>query len=287
MQDREDRDAQGVPQDGGRRKAMKKLAVGAGALAGYSMLPGEWTRPIVGLVALPAHAATSGVVLHDPCTAMVTDGDQTTETVTVSVEGYVSPPVANLAALIVVDTLNTIAVTGPDGHFAGEITVSGGPGLDTISVITSVSNVDGVSNCTVQVPAPAPPPQAEAEAPQAEPAQKAAAEPAQTKSASSGDGEFNAKEVFPLRWMSAHNRAFTWLNKTGAAYGGPIKFVFNNGCGELYVANPADDFNRAHPSAAVYFCGTRNKPEESNGNKSSIFGPTGCRASQVTLYYNR
>jgi hypothetical protein len=281
MRDRDDNRGTETPQDQTRRKMMKKLAVGAGALAGYSMLPEQWTRPIVGQVALPAHAATSGVALHDPCTVTVIDGDQGTDTVGIRVDGYVSPPVANLAVLIIAEESETlITVTDRNGRFSGEMTIADGPGMTEIAVMTSVSDVDGISNCVVEVPAPA------VVEVKAEP-QQAAAQAEEPASPPAAGEEFNAREEYSLRWMAQHNRSFTWLNRTGAAYGGPIKFVFNNGCGELYVTNPVNDFNRGHPSAAVYFCGTKNKPEESNGNKASIFGPTGCRATKVTLFYNK
>lgn len=45
-----------------RRKVVKKMVVGAGLLTGYSVLPEQWTRPVVGQMVLPAHAATSGPV---------------------------------------------------------------------------------------------------------------------------------------------------------------------------------------------------------------------------------
>lgn len=48
------------PQDLGRRTAMRKLAVGAVALAGCSVLPEKWSSPLVEFGSLPAHAATSG-----------------------------------------------------------------------------------------------------------------------------------------------------------------------------------------------------------------------------------
>lgn len=43
-----------------RRQVIKKMVAGAGAIAGFSVLPQKWTRPIVGKTVLPAHAATSG-----------------------------------------------------------------------------------------------------------------------------------------------------------------------------------------------------------------------------------
>lgn len=51
-----------APESGERRKAIKKIAVGVGALAGYGALPERWTRPMVDLVVLPAHAQTSSPV---------------------------------------------------------------------------------------------------------------------------------------------------------------------------------------------------------------------------------
>ncbi|MDK9706256.1 MAG: hypothetical protein OEL83_04320 [Desulforhopalus sp.] len=46
--------------DKGRRSAIRKIAVGVGVLAGVSILPEKWTRPIIGQITLPAHAQTSG-----------------------------------------------------------------------------------------------------------------------------------------------------------------------------------------------------------------------------------
>lgn len=43
-----------------RRKAIKKIATGVGLLVGGSVLPEKWIKPVVGFVALPAHAETSG-----------------------------------------------------------------------------------------------------------------------------------------------------------------------------------------------------------------------------------
>lgn len=36
------------------------MTIGAGVIAGYSVLPEKWTAPIIGQIALPAHATTSG-----------------------------------------------------------------------------------------------------------------------------------------------------------------------------------------------------------------------------------
>ena len=64
-----------APKSQERRKAIKKISVGLGVLAGYSVLPQKWTAPIVGQIALPAHATTSGPV----AASLATDGFNTTE----------------------------------------------------------------------------------------------------------------------------------------------------------------------------------------------------------------
>lgn len=171
------------PESPNRRKAVKKLVVGAGLLAGYSVLPGEWTKPIVGQMALPAHAATSG-----PVTAAVT----------------------------------AVAATAP------------------------------------------------------------AAAP----------GEYNSSKVYNIRGFAGNNKRFTWLDATGASYGGPVKFVFP-GCGELNVPNAAvthgADGNTKNHDQAFYFCGTDfpKGSRENNNNVASVFAPPGCGATTVTMYYNK
>ncbi len=139
----------------GRRKAIKKIAAGVGAVATYNVLPKQWTRPIVDQIVMPAHAATSGTSLHDPCTITVVSGDQSTATVTIQVNGYVTPPTANLPTSIVAAgsvTVNT--TTAADGTFLGTVTVSGGPGITSVAVVTTVTGADGSANCSVNIPAP-------------------------------------------------------------------------------------------------------------------------------------
>ncbi|MCI5137621.1 MAG: hypothetical protein D3922_04220 [Candidatus Electrothrix sp. AR1] len=63
-------DLSNAPKSHKRRKTIKKLVVGVGALAGYSVLPTEWTKPIIEQIVLPAHAQTSALVTGDsPLTA--------------------------------------------------------------------------------------------------------------------------------------------------------------------------------------------------------------------------
>lgn len=168
-----------VPESQERRQAMKKIAVGVGVLAGYSVLPEKWTRPIVGQIVLPAHAATSG-----------------------------DAPVE--------------------------------------------------SNTTTPV-----------------------------------EGEYNTTEEYSLRSFSGNNKRFTWLNETGANYGGQIKFVFSNGCGELVVPDAkvthGADGNSSNHDQAFYFCGTDFPAgsKENNGNRASVFAPPGCPAATVIMHYNK
>lgn len=51
-----------------RRSILRKMAVGAVAVAGCSMIPKEWTTPLAEFAVLPAHAATSGYAADPPYT---------------------------------------------------------------------------------------------------------------------------------------------------------------------------------------------------------------------------
>ena len=165
--------------DQSRRSALKKIAVGVGVLAGYNVLPDKWTKPIVGQIALPAHAATSVAVI-------------------------------------------------------------------------------------------------------------------QTAPVTAGDGTYNTSETFGVAFASkSGGKQFTWLPQTGGYYGGPIKFVFGNGCGELFVPDArvthGADGNNSNYNQAYYFCGTDFQPgaEEYNGGVASVFAPPGCLANSVTIFYNK
>ncbi|MCI5146109.1 MAG: hypothetical protein D3923_11415, partial [Candidatus Electrothrix sp. AR3] len=68
-------DSANAPENQNRRKAIKKIAVGVGALAGYSVLPTTWTKPIIDGIVLPAHAQTSGITIsEDQLTLSVLNG---------------------------------------------------------------------------------------------------------------------------------------------------------------------------------------------------------------------
>lgn len=180
MEDQINNSVANVPESQDRRKVMKKIVAGVGVLAGCSVLPEQWTRPIVGQIVLPAHAATSG-----------------------------DAPVVN------------------------------------------------------------------------------------DKKESVPSGEYNTTEVYTLRSFAGNDKRFTWLNQTGAKYGGQVKFVFSNGCGELVVPDAkvthGADGNSKNHNQAFYFSGTdfpAGSPEN-NGNRASVFAPPSCNAATVTMHYNK
>jgi hypothetical protein len=141
--------------DHGRRSAMRKIAISAGVLAGISVLPERWTRPIIGQIVLPAHAATSGATLHDPCQVEWQQGDSSSATVVVKVTGFVTPPTANLPVLITATAggganaqVTAQATTNAAGTFEVSITLGGGPGITVVNVTTSVTGAEGLARCS-------------------------------------------------------------------------------------------------------------------------------------------
>jgi len=120
----------------GRRKAIKKIAAGAAALAGYSVLPQRWTTPVIDVMALPAHAQTSGPGQGAAASGNyqvnqlklnVLSGNQSSSVVTVGVEGQVSPPVAGQNVEITFEGSSGGAETGGIGKAlaaAGSLFVS-------------------------------------------------------------------------------------------------------------------------------------------------------------------
>ncbi len=141
-----------------RRTALKKIGIGIGAIAGISVLPEKWTMPIVGQITLPAHAATSGISVLDPCRTYRKSGDQTTATVTIVVNAWVEPPVANLKATIWATSSTgaqkkVTTTTAADGTFSAEITIGNGPGITSVSVVTIVDGADNQGHCSVAIPA--------------------------------------------------------------------------------------------------------------------------------------
>jgi hypothetical protein len=146
--------------DVGRRKALKKIAVSVGVLAGCAALPERWIRPIVGNVVLPAHAATSGSTLHDPCAVELRGGDSSSASVTIKVTGFVTPPTGNLSTTITATAVGGLGLsanaevkTAADGTFEAFLTLGGGPGITSVNVVTSVQGAAGTASCTVHTTA--------------------------------------------------------------------------------------------------------------------------------------
>ena len=151
-----------VPQNPGRRKAVKTIVGGVGALAAYHVMPTNWSKPIIEQVFLPAHAATSGTSLVDPCTLHLVSGTTASSTVVVHLDGFVVPATSGLPVEIVATpagagtavTTNTTTVS--DGTFDATINIVGGPGITSVSVVTTVTGAAGSASCSVEVPTPTP-----------------------------------------------------------------------------------------------------------------------------------
>ncbi len=81
-------------------------------------------------------------------------------------------------------------------------------------------------------------------------------------------------------------KSFTWLEKTGADYGGPMKITFNNGCGSIDVPDAKVSIKHNY-NEKVYFCGTDFEvgSKENLNNRASVFTAVGCVATEVTLEY--
>ncbi len=159
MKDQQKKSLETGPESKERRTALKKMTVGVGVLAGLSVLPEQWTRPIVGQMVLPAHAGTSGSSLFDPCSVALVSGHQTHHDLVIQVDGFVTPPTANLSTQIVAtpspvgDQVVVTTTTGADGSFSSEITLHG-PGVENIAVQTTVTGATGSANCSVAIPEP-------------------------------------------------------------------------------------------------------------------------------------
>ncbi|MCB2216507.1 hypothetical protein [Desulfofustis glycolicus] len=160
-------DGAAAPDSLGRRKAVKTLIAGAGALAAYHVLPAKWSKPFIGSIFVPAHAATSGpaaLTLNDPCTIVLLRGDRSSDTNDVRVEGFVTPATPGLAVSIETHAYmgpgNTLPAPGftnntttdAAGTFSVTVTVLGGPGKYSIGAVTTVTGASGSASCFVTVP---------------------------------------------------------------------------------------------------------------------------------------
>lgn len=144
--------------DGGRRKAIKKIAVGVGVLAGFSLLPEKWTTPIIGQIVLPAHAQTSGAVNGNflgsaPFVTSVDRKGQLGESIAKIGTSIADFIVADAHAIInfsdvCVNLLGDIATLTLNRAYQGIGSVSGGVTLtaygDTFSAVISILPNDSV-----------------------------------------------------------------------------------------------------------------------------------------------
>lgn len=128
MKSKNDRE-RNVPESRERRTAMKKIAVGVGALAGISALPDKWTTPIVESIVLPAHARTSThLVICPDLTLTLLNGTQSSETVAVRVQGCVTPATGGVNVQLSVQGSQEAAGTvrqEPEGLFEQVLSTAG------------------------------------------------------------------------------------------------------------------------------------------------------------------
>jgi hypothetical protein len=141
-----------------RRKAVKSIVGTMAAIAAYHVMPVKWDSPVIEQVFLPAHAATSGSSLHDPCSVGVRGGDSTSQNVIIKVTGFVTPPTANLPVLVTATAVGGgnlkvegKTTTNTTGNFEVFLTIGGGPGITSVNVQTAVTGASGVANCVVHM----------------------------------------------------------------------------------------------------------------------------------------
>lgn len=109
--------------NGKRRKLLKTIAAGSGAIFAGGLLPESWTKPVVNSVVLPAHAQTSVPPTTLPPTTLppttlppTTPPPTTTLTYSCSIEGaleiYVGPPGTQAPVDYTIENTGTGPLTG-------------------------------------------------------------------------------------------------------------------------------------------------------------------------------
>ncbi|MCP4365833.1 MAG: hypothetical protein GY800_11130 [Planctomycetes bacterium] len=169
-----------APKNRERRTTIKKIAVGVGALAGISALPEKWTRPVVESIVLPAHAQTSAnLTICSDVTLTLLSGTQSSGTVSVQVQGCVTPATGGVNVLLAVlgsqtaagttfhhqqeglleqalaaagdllvgeavaadcTEMSGTAVTSAGGTFSADFDISCGPGIKSVSAEAQLSS---------------------------------------------------------------------------------------------------------------------------------------------------
>lgn len=150
-------------EDAGRRKAVKTIVGGVTAIAAYNLLPAKWGTPVIEQVFLPAHAATSGATVHDPCEVEITSGD-TASNVQFTIRGYVTPAVSGLPVDIEITATGLSPDAGTSTYpstMTGLVTNASGafslnflfnPSITRIDAVTTVQGADGSASCGADVP---------------------------------------------------------------------------------------------------------------------------------------
>ncbi|MCI5210116.1 MAG: twin-arginine translocation signal domain-containing protein [Candidatus Electrothrix sp. ATG2] len=110
MQDKRELNA---PDSENRRKALKTLAIGAGALAGSTVLPERWVSPVIESIALPAHAQTSAStsVFCTPAELTLAEGHSGTDEMIIEASGCITPPQANIELELTLNGYDVAVIT--------------------------------------------------------------------------------------------------------------------------------------------------------------------------------
>ncbi|XCN73191.1 MAG: hypothetical protein Q3M24_00050 [Candidatus Electrothrix aestuarii] len=171
-----------------RRKTIKTLAYGVGALAGSTVLPDKWVKPVIEGIVLPAHAQTSASLQIVSLNFSVVSGNTGTASVTIQANGSISPAQSGVVLSLslsgysggVTDNATSkdqgflVAVaeamvpsahaseamctevkevtTGSDGGFTAEFTLSCGPGINNVGLTAQTSGNEAQASGTLQVP---------------------------------------------------------------------------------------------------------------------------------------
>lgn len=153
----------------GRRRAVKTIVGGVSAIAAYHVLPVRWDKPIIDQIFLPAHAATSGATINDPCTLTTPSDSAIDDPVVVNVSGFVTPPTAGITIQLTAtvtsywvgsgaSNVSTTTTTLANGTYSASISITNSPwAVRDVSV--TASSIAGNTTCSVEVPISVAPPE--------------------------------------------------------------------------------------------------------------------------------
>lgn len=146
-----------------RRESVRRILAltgAAGATGGAMLLPERWTKPVISVAFLPAHAQTT---LGDPCQLAVADFDASP--VLVTIEGFTVPPTAGVSVSVLFRRFIGAADQGPEGPFVTNTIADGtysltqmlgGPATRVVAT-TTLPGTD-TAQCEISNGAPPPPP---------------------------------------------------------------------------------------------------------------------------------